>query len=385
MTITRTYNTILDNTMRSKHQKVGSGPDSGVGTRDDPLKYSDEERRSGLCRLLWIHMFFGVTYCGNCPRFNNYPLKKAGLILYDCVVIVMFAAFEWFAFTDDVFTRLFYNVNNKGIINLLFRFAGLSVAVEFFAIKLMLLVNGWSLVRVIKTTGLEHISSIQSWIITVFLIVMAILNAFMLPIHFTDLDKSLSGVFSDEKLKTIGFFIVGLFFSMNKFSVTSLLLFSAFAISKQIKEWTVNLTQRTIKIQTLCENILALRTQIETINELTGVIMFIKVFLNAMFMSSAGCVSAVGKLPFAAYVGVAGFAITAMTDIIIICYASQIMINAMSALCKQVEWALIVDGVYGGAPSDDHYKQLTVILALRDSISVHIKINKIKITAYTRK
>ncbi|CAG2181519.1 unnamed protein product, partial [Oppiella nova] len=171
-------------------------------------------------------MAFGVSYCGNCPIFNNYVLKKAILISYDVIVIVSFGLFEYFAFSDDVFVRLFSKTTNKGVMSILFRFSALSMAIEFFAIKGLLLKNGWDLIKAIRNTGTMSVSRFQTHMIDLFLATMAIMCAFQLPINFTSLDKSLTNVYSEEKLKTIGFFIVGLFYSMNKFSVTSLMLFT---------------------------------------------------------------------------------------------------------------------------------------------------------------
>ncbi|CAG2105538.1 unnamed protein product, partial [Medioppia subpectinata] len=343
----------------------------------DKYQCSAEEKRSGLCRLLKIQMAFGVSYCGNCPIFNSYVLKKAILISYDCIVIISFALFEYFAFSNDVFSRLFNKATNKGIMSILFGFAAFSMAMEFFAIKTLLLKNGWDLITVLRSIGkmcnrgILSISQFQTRLIDIFLILMAITFAFLLPINYTSLDQSMTSVYSEEKLKTIGFFIVGLFYGMNKFSITSLMLFTAFAIKKLISDWTKGLQTNTIKIQTLCENVLTLRTLLETTNDQLGMIMLIKVFVNAMFMSSTVCSMSVGFLPYNAIIGITGFTVTSILDIVFLCYSSQIMINSMAALCKQVEKTLITDGVYGDNGTD-HYKQLNVILSMKDSIRLKL-------------
>ena len=118
-----------------------------------PAKCSDIDRESGLCHLLSMQLIFGVTYCGNCPYSKNNMIRKTMYIIYDCVVIISFALFECYGFSDDVFTRIFYTTKNKGIMKVLFRLAGLSMAIEFFAIKGMLLKNGWNLIRTIRTSG----------------------------------------------------------------------------------------------------------------------------------------------------------------------------------------------------------------------------------------
>ena len=111
------------------------------------------DRQTGLCKLLITQTMFGITYGGHCPYFNNYPLKKALLILYDLIVIISFSLFEYFAFNGDVFYRLFNTSDNKGIVCILFRFAAFSLAIEFVAIKLMLLKNGWNTIHALKSAG----------------------------------------------------------------------------------------------------------------------------------------------------------------------------------------------------------------------------------------
>ena len=111
------------------------------------------DRKSGLCRLLMIQMMFGITYGGNCPYFRNNPMKKFCLIVYDLIVIISFGFFEYFAFNGDVFSRLFAKSSNKGIMCILFKFAAFSLALEFLAVKMMLLKNGWNTIHSIKSIG----------------------------------------------------------------------------------------------------------------------------------------------------------------------------------------------------------------------------------------
>lgn len=126
----------------------------GNGSESRPsLVCSKVDKETPMCRLLMIQMAFGITYGGNCPLFKNYPLKKFLLILYDWIVIISFVVFEFFAFSNDVFNRLFENASNKGIMCVLFRFGALSMAIEFLSMKFMLLRYGWSIVHTIKSLG----------------------------------------------------------------------------------------------------------------------------------------------------------------------------------------------------------------------------------------
>ena len=111
------------------------------------------DRETPMCRLLMLQGAFGITYGGNCPMFKNYPLKKFCLILYDWVVIISFIVFEYFAYSNDVFNRLFENSSNKGIMCVLFRFSAFSMAIEFLSMKFMLLRYGWKTIHTIKSLG----------------------------------------------------------------------------------------------------------------------------------------------------------------------------------------------------------------------------------------
>ncbi|CAG2166916.1 unnamed protein product, partial [Oppiella nova] len=358
----RAYN--VDTKSRGKsHQKLSDNTDN------DSTKFSYKDRESGLCHLLFMQLIFGVTYCGNCPYFDNYRAKKTMFIIYDCVTIVSFALFEWYAFSDDMFTRIFMVTKNKGVLKILFHFAGISLMIEFFSIKGMLLKNGWKLIKAIRHTGSANIARCHTYKIMLFLMIEALFSAIFLPVHFTDFDNS---SITKEKYKFVGFVIVGLFYSMNKFSVTSLMLFMANTIQKQIKDWTLNLRTRTIKIQVLCEGIWALRNQLETINDMIGVIMLIKVFANAIFMSTCVCVVSLVGIPVNAIIGIIGFGLISVSDIVSVCYVSQLMINSMADLCKEVEKILILDSGYGDGGRVDYYKQLNIIMSMRESIKLKV-------------
>ena len=80
-----------------------------------------------------------------------------------------------------------------------------------------------------------NVSKFHFRVIILFLAVMAIMYSVLFPLNFTDLSKSLTEVYSGEKLKTIGFFVVGIFYSMNKYSITALMLFTSLAIQRLIR------------------------------------------------------------------------------------------------------------------------------------------------------
>ena len=83
--------------------------------------------------------------------------------------------------------------------------------------------------------GLMRVSPCQFRLVILFLAMMALAFAALFPVNFTDLNKSLSSINSGEGIKTIGFFIVGIFYSMNKYSITSLLLFSALSLRERFQ------------------------------------------------------------------------------------------------------------------------------------------------------
>lgn len=122
-----------------------------------------------------------------------------------------------------------------------------------------------------------------------------------------------------------------------------------------------------MKVQTLCESILELRTRIEDINGHIGLLMFIKVFINAMLMPSTICSIYVGALPLNGKVGVFMFAVASLTDIYVLCLSSQIMIDSMCHLCKEVEKMLILKSF-----EDCIHKQLYVILTMKNNIRIKV-------------
>ena len=128
----------------------------------------------------------------------------------------------------------------------------------------------------------------------------------------------------------------------------------------------------TIKIQVLCESVLMLRNQLETINDMIGVIMLIKIFVNAMFMSTCVCVLSLIGIPVNAIISIIGFAIISVSDIVSVCYASQLMINSMADFCKEVEKILILDSGYGDGGQVDYYKQFNIILSMRENIKLKV-------------
>ena len=119
-----------------------------------------ECHRLGLCRLLTVQVMFGITYGGNCPKplagllGTNYVTKKRLLIIYDWLIVISFAVFEYFAFNKDVFNRLFSKSENKGVMCILFKMGALSVAIDFLVIKFMLLRYGWNTIKAIKSRGI---------------------------------------------------------------------------------------------------------------------------------------------------------------------------------------------------------------------------------------
>ena len=122
-----------------------------------------------------------------------------------------------------------------------------------------------------------------------------------------------------------------------------------------------------MKVRTLCESILELRQRIEDINSHIGLLMFAKVFINAMMMPSALCSIFVGNLPLNAIIGISGLALASLVDIIVLCTSSQIMIDSMADLCKEVEKLLILKTF-----DDCIHKQLYVILSMKNYIRIKV-------------
>ena len=134
-----------------------------------------------------------------------------------------------------------------------------------------------------------------------------------------------------------------------------------------LEERTENLRQQKMKVRTLCESMLELRQQIDTINANIGLLMFIKVFVNAVVMPSALCSIFVGNLPMNAIIGISGLALASLLDIYILCHSSQIMIDSMAELCKEVEKMLILKTF-----EECVHKQLYIILSMKKYIRIKV-------------
>ena len=111
-----------------------------------------------------------------------------------------------------------------------------------------------------------------------------------------------------------------------------------------------------------------MRIRLEEINGQIGLLMFIKIFINAMLIPAALCSLYLGgNLPANAIVGVCLFAVTSLTDIFMLCHSSQIMIDSMADLCKEVETMLIMKTF-----DDSIHKQLFVILSMKKYIRIKV-------------
>lgn len=122
-----------------------------------------------------------------------------------------------------------------------------------------------------------------------------------------------------------------------------------------------------MKVRTLCESILELRQRIDSINSHIGLLMFVKVFINAMVIPSALCSVYVGRLPVNAVIGITGLALASLIDIYVLCQSSQTMIDSMADLCKEVEKMLILKTF-----EDYIHKQLYVILSMKNYIRIRV-------------
>ena len=63
---------------------------------------------------------------------------------------------------------------------------------------------------------------------------MGLIYGFLFAFTYPDLEKVSEGS-TCEVIKTVGFFLMGVFYSMNKFSITSVMLFMSLAIDERIK------------------------------------------------------------------------------------------------------------------------------------------------------
>ena len=204
-----------------------------------------------ICRLLLIQMIFGVTYGGNCPFFKNHPTKKIILISYDCLTTIAFLAFQFFAFSNDVFNRQFADSPHKGIMFVLFKFAAFSMTIEYLSIKILMMKNGWTTVHKIKSlgiyykqpvincnwslTGMMTVSNIHFRLIVLYLTMMTLTYGILFPVNFSHLDNSFNDIVSHDKLRSLCFLVIGLFYAMNKTSIGSISLFMALALQQIIK------------------------------------------------------------------------------------------------------------------------------------------------------
>lgn len=135
----------------------------------------------------------------------------------------------------------------------------------------------------------------------------------------------------------------------------------------KILEWIQNLRTNQTKPKILCESVLELRQHIEEVNHHIGLLVFVKVIINSVNMSSVVCRVFVGNLPLNYSLGISVFAMNCLADLYALCYSSQVMIDSMADLCKEVENSLIMKKF------DDYvHKQLYIILSMKSYIKIRV-------------
>jgi len=120
--------------------------------RPDSLKKGDKYL-SGLLRLQSI---FGITYCGNCGNTsskNVAAFRKSLLVLFDFMIMISFIGFEYLAYDEGAYNRVFTTSSNKMAMRLIFLVSAFAMAIEFFIIKIMTLVNGSNIISTVLSFG----------------------------------------------------------------------------------------------------------------------------------------------------------------------------------------------------------------------------------------
>ena len=116
-----------------------------------------------------------------------------------------------------------------------------------------------------------------------------------------------------------------------------------------------------------CQTIIELRTKIERLNSLVGIVMLVKIMSNAVQISGCLCVVSVGHTDLTSTLSLTCFLITCLVDIILCCHSSQIVINAMNELCTAIENNMSTHSL-----TDSDYRQLKLILSMKDSFKYQV-------------
>ena len=193
-----------------------------------------------LSRLVIFKSIFGTTYLGKC--FHNFPNKQfrflliSALIGYDMLCMAGMLYLELYAFNNYVYKRLFQHSTNGLTLSIVFRSSGYCVLLEYFAIKLLTLTRGSTVINIISHMGrgisLNNANLSHYYLIYLVVITEAILHlgAFVLMFKPTTVDTSNL----NHRLLCIYYSIEGVIYGTTKSCICSLHMYASILICHRI-------------------------------------------------------------------------------------------------------------------------------------------------------
>jgi hypothetical protein len=209
-----------------------------------------------LCKLLKFQNSCGVTYFGKCEGSRSsrrkYLFRKVSLIIFETFTIISLFLFQYLAFSQKVYDRLFNKSSKKIIMSFIFNVSGFAIFAEYLILKLYALISGSKIIDTIVSIGIQYLKLFINVItkeffsgslkrenksmiwIYVFILIISFLESIGFSLTFVEFDKTLVWYLSEEKFYFIFYFIEGIFYGATKSSISSLLLLTAFIIRQKL-------------------------------------------------------------------------------------------------------------------------------------------------------
>ena len=142
-------------------------------TTDNPIDQMDNKAKNtkstlDFGKILRFQAIFGSTYGGSVYHFNNsqsnLKLKRSLLILYELIIIVMMSVYYLYFVNEN--DQIFEMNTKKPVMKMMMKIAVHSYIITFVVFKLVLLINGRSILKTIETFK-EKQSNIETQVISI--------------------------------------------------------------------------------------------------------------------------------------------------------------------------------------------------------------------------
>jgi hypothetical protein len=130
---------------------IDSEKNTTIFDYDNPNSY--------LCKLLKLQNRCGVTYFGKCEGSRSsrrkYLFRKVSLIIFETLTIMSLLLFQYFAFSQEVYDRIFNKSSKKIIMSFIFNVSSFAMIAEYLILKLYTSISGSKIIDTIASIGIQ--------------------------------------------------------------------------------------------------------------------------------------------------------------------------------------------------------------------------------------